>query len=90
MCRPSVRPSSRSCKIEVLVLKCRTVIERRAALVLRRMLKRFPAVTILGPRQCGKTTFIRSELPDWTYLDLEKPSHHAPLAEDPEARISQT
>lgn len=65
------------------------MIDRRAAPVLRKLLKQFPAVTILGPRQCGKTTFIRRELPRWTYLDLEKPSHHAPLSEDPEARISQ-
>lgn len=65
------------------------MIARRAVPVLRRLLKQFPAVTILGPRQCGKTTFIRRELPDWTYLDMERPSHQAPLSEDPEARIGQ-
>jgi hypothetical protein len=46
-------------------------------------------VTVLGPRQCGKTTFIRRALPDWTYLDLERPSDVAPLAADPEARLAQ-
>jgi uncharacterized protein len=53
------------------------------------LLRRFPAVTVLGPRQCGKTTFIRQALPDWTYLDLERPSDVAPLAADPEARLGQ-
>jgi uncharacterized protein len=57
--------------------------------MLRRLLRAFPAVTILGPRQCGKTTFIRQTLPDWTYLDLERPSDAIPLSADPESRLSQ-
>jgi uncharacterized protein len=65
------------------------MIDRRYTSRLRQLLARFPAVTILGPRQCGKTTFIRETLPDWTYLDLERPSHAAPLEADPEARIRQ-
>ncbi len=65
------------------------MIERHYGPPLRRLLRRFPAVTVLGPRQCGKTTFIRRALPDWTYLDLERPSDSAPLAADPEARLDQ-
>jgi uncharacterized protein len=65
------------------------MIQRHYASRLRQLLARFPAVTILGPRQCGKTTFIRETLPDWTYLDLERPSHAAPIEADPEARIRQ-
>src|SRR5437867_11312358 len=65
------------------------MIVRRYQAVLRRLLRRFPVVTVLGPRQCGKTTFIRQALPDWTYLDLERPSDAAPLAADPEARLGQ-
>jgi hypothetical protein len=56
---------------------------------LQGLLRRFPTVTVLGPRQCGKTTFIRQALPDWTYLDLERPSDAAPLLADPEARLEQ-
>jgi predicted AAA+ superfamily ATPase len=44
---------------------------------------------VLGPRQCGKTTFIRQTLPDWTYLDLERSSDAIPLSADPESRLSQ-
>jgi len=51
---------------------------------LRRLLRNFPVVCILGPRQCGKTTFIKSALPRWQYLDMEKPSDHARLTADPE------
>ncbi len=65
------------------------MIERRYRNQLRRLLRQFPAVTILGPRQCGKTTFIRQALPAWRYLDLESPSDAAPLAADPEARLGQ-
>jgi predicted AAA+ superfamily ATPase len=65
------------------------MVLRRYRTVLRGLLRRFPIVTVLGPRQCGKTTFIRQALPDWTYLDLERPSDAAPLAADPEARLDQ-
>lgn len=53
------------------------------------LLRRWPAVTVLGARQSGKTTFIRHALPGWTYLDLERPSDAAPLLADPEARVDQ-
>jgi predicted AAA+ superfamily ATPase len=65
------------------------VIDRRIGDGLARLLRRFPAVTVLGPRQAGKTTFIRRALPDWTYVDLERPSDAAPLAADPERRVRQ-
>jgi predicted AAA+ superfamily ATPase len=65
------------------------MIDRVYGSALRSLLRRFPAVTVLGPRQCGKTTFIRRVLPSWSYLDLERPTDVAPLAADPEARLRQ-
>lgn len=65
------------------------MVKRIYGPVVRRLLRQFPCVTLLGPRQCGKTTFIRAELPVWRYLDLERPSDAAPLAADPEARLEQ-
>lgn len=65
------------------------MIERHYAAQLQRLLRQFPAVTVLGPRQCGKTTFIRRALAEWTYLDLERPSDATPLTADPEARLQQ-
>lgn len=65
------------------------VVQRRYGIPLRRLLRQFPAVTIFGPRQCGKTTFIRAALPAWRYLDLERPSDATPLTADPEARLAQ-
>ncbi len=54
--------------------------------ILRR-LENMPAVAILGPRQCGKSTLARhiiSERRDAVYLDLERPSDVNRLR-DPEA-----
>ena len=55
------------------------------------LLSRFPAVALLGPRQCGKTTLALdhcAQLGDKAvYLDLERPSDLARLA-DPEHYLS--
>ncbi|MFZ4695208.1 MAG: ATP-binding protein [Verrucomicrobiia bacterium] len=58
------------------------MIARHLTRQVDRWLTQFPAVAILGPRQCGKSTLARALLalrPDAIYLDLEKPSHHARL-----------
>src|SRR3972149_6646660 len=49
---------------------------------LRSLLKSFPAVLLVGPRQCGKSTLARHALPGWTHLDLERPADADLLAAD--------
>jgi predicted AAA+ superfamily ATPase len=49
------------------------MIPRSAEPQLKRLASRFPAVIMLGPRQCGKTTLARHFV-DGRYFDLEKPS----------------
>jgi hypothetical protein len=52
--------------------------------LLQTRLKQFPAVALLGPRQCGKTTLL-AELPrDWRRFDLENAAHHQLLSRDPD------
>ncbi len=41
---------------------------------LHTLLRSFPAVLLVGPRQCGKSTLAAHALPDWTRLDLERPA----------------
>ncbi|MBI3402641.1 MAG: ATP-binding protein [Acidobacteria bacterium] len=47
-----------------------------------RLLRTFPAVLVYGPRQSGKSTFVRRELTAWRHVDLERPADLAPLAAD--------
>ena len=60
------------------------IIPRHAEAHLRRLLKSFPAVLVLGPRQFGKTTFVRECLPDWALFDLERPADLALVEADQE------
>ncbi|MGH9366637.1 MAG: ATP-binding protein [Thermoanaerobaculia bacterium] len=50
------------------------ILARGAAGRLRRLLRTFPAVLVYGPRQCGKSTLVRTLYPDWRHLDLERPA----------------
>jgi len=65
------------------------MIKRHFIAALSAKMKKFPVVTILGPRQCGKTTLVQDHLKSWTYLDLERPSDLAPFSSDPESRLKQ-
>lgn len=49
--------------------------------MVREMAQQFPAVLILGPRQCGKTTLAKYFL-EGEYFDLEKPSDQQVFLED--------
>ena len=49
----------------------------------QRLLNSFPAVAILGVRQCGKSTLAKMVGPNWKHMDLENPAHREPLSIDP-------
>jgi predicted AAA+ superfamily ATPase len=48
-----------------------TGLKRNLEYKINELLKLFPAVIIIGTRQCGKTSIAKSLRPDWEYLDLE-------------------
>lgn len=50
------------------------MIPRHAASRIARLLRGFPLVAVTGPRQSGKTTLVRSLLPDRPYVSLEAPA----------------
>lgn len=67
------------------------MISRRTLPNIEKALAQFPAVALLGPRQAGKTTLARSvgsNHANSLYLDLERPSDLAKLA-DPELFLSR-
>lgn len=54
-----------------------------------KLLDLFPAVAVLGPRQCGKSTLVKSLFPDWKYYDLERPDDYQLITDDPLAFFSR-
>ena len=46
-------------------------------------LKDTPVVCLLGPRQCGKTTLVRSFAPEWSYVSLDEEALLATARNDP-------
>ncbi len=43
----------------------------------------FPVVAVLGPRQCGKSTLVKSLTGNWKYYDLENPEDYQLITKDP-------
>ncbi len=64
------------------------MINRFAQSLVRSFAEQFPAVLIIGPRQCGKTTLARHFL-QGTYFDLERPSDYQVFAGDVELALSR-
>jgi uncharacterized protein len=59
-------------------------IQRIESARIKKYLENFPAVAILGPRQCGKSTLARHLLKDYPgaiYLDLENPEERMKLSD---------
>jgi hypothetical protein len=47
------------------------------------LLQMFPAVAVIGSRQCGKSTLVQTLFPDWKYYDLERPDDFQLISSDP-------
>lgn len=56
---------------------------RMLAKPLKALSKQYPVVTLLGPRQSGKTTLVKQCFPNHTYINLEEPDTRLFAKEDP-------
>lgn len=65
------------------------MITRAIAEELLTLTRQYPVVTILGPRQAGKTTLAQAGLPDYAYSNLESPEVRELAREDPKAYLAQ-
>lgn len=65
------------------------MIARSLSAELLLLVNEYPIVTILGPRQAGKTTLARTTLPAYAYINLESPEIRSFARLDPKAFLSQ-
>lgn len=65
------------------------MITRDIAEELVKSAKEYPVVTILGPRQSGKTTLARMTFPDKPYVSLEDPDVRMAAEADPRGFLGQ-
>ena len=57
--------------------------------VLRQAARRYPVVTLTGPRQSGKTTLAKMAFPDHAYASLEDPDQREFATTDPRGFLAQ-
>ncbi len=65
------------------------MIKRELESVIRNAARDFPVVTLLGPRQSGKTTLVRLAFPNHTYCNLENPEIRTLAQNDPKSLFAQ-
>ena len=59
------------------------MIPRAISGKIEQLSKKFPVITITGPRQSGKTTLIRNLFPDKKYVSMEIPETRLQALSDP-------
>jgi len=59
------------------------MIPREAEKTMKKLAKRYPVVTVTGPRQSGKTTLVRTAFPKMDYVSLEEPDTLDHAKDDP-------
>ncbi len=65
------------------------MIHRQISNELIQLLNEYPVVTVLGPRQAGKTTLVKTVLTDHAYSNLEIPDIREWAEQDPRAYLNQ-
>ena len=65
------------------------MIPRTLEASLHKAAKNYPAITVTGPRQSGKTTLVRHAFPDHDYISLEDPEQRAYALDDPRGFLAR-
>lgn len=59
------------------------IIERHISSHMKKMLKKYPVISLTGPRQSGKTTLLQNAFRDLRYYNLERPDTREMIMADP-------
>jgi len=72
-------------QIKSFTLLLHKMISRKIHHELINLANQYPVVSVIGPRQAGKTTLVRSAFPSTSYVNLELPENRNLAANDPKA-----
>jgi predicted AAA+ superfamily ATPase len=81
--------ANQKCKFRFARRRRRAMITRKITSDLRQAASEYPVVSILGPRQSGKTTLARMTFPEKEYLSLEDPDVRMAAEADPRGFLGQ-
>lgn len=65
------------------------IIKRELRTAIENLRTKYPILAITGPRQSGKTTFLKNTFSDYTYVNLEDPDNRNFAETDPRNFLSQ-
>jgi len=57
--------------------------QRAQSTKLKSLIRSFPVVCLIGPRQSGKTTMVKDTFPEYRYVSLEDRDNRSFAEEDP-------
>jgi len=60
-----------------------SIVHRSMTEVFNKHLRQYPVLAVTGPRQSGKTTFLKNILPGYQYVSLEDSNQRSYATEDP-------
>lgn len=64
-------------------------IERDIQPELLQMAREYPVITLVGPRQAGKTTLVKQVFADKPYVNMESPETQQLAMEDPQGLLER-
>lgn len=65
------------------------MIERVIGAAFKEYLNNFRVISLTGPRQSGKTTYLKNELKDYKYVNLENPDSREFATKDPKGFLKE-
>ena len=65
------------------------MIDRDISTLLAKLASQYPVVTLIGPRQSGKTTLAKAQFPNKPYVTLENPDTRRFARDDPRGLLTQ-